>query len=170
MGRGTAWHSFLFKALLATWWCGGAAFDLEVDSSYLAIYDTRSGGHWHDSSGCELKLWISSHNSGAKALARNKEITEFALTMSYPQWLGILLSATKGLPHRCGDTSDLGKGSHQPSETTRYGNLRDGCKPLQLLLPDQTFSVLPLCFEPTQGCQKCDRCSGMLGGLVGSPK
>ena len=114
--------------------------------------------------------WISSHNLGARALTRNKETTGFVLTTSYPWWLGVSLYTTNGLPSRLGDTSDLGKGSHWPSWTTRYGNLRDGHDLPQLLLFNQTFRILPLHFEPTQGCQKCDRCSGTLGGLVGSPK
>ena len=38
-----------------------------------------------------------------------------------------------------------------------FGNLRDGHEPSQLPLPHQTFRLLPLCFEPTQRCQKCDR-------------
>ena len=50
---------------------------------------------------------------------------------------------------RCGDTSDLEKGSHQPSQTTGYGNLRDGHDLPQLPLPNQTFRILPLHFEPT---------------------
>ena len=42
-------------------------------------------------------------------------------------------------------------------EPLDFGNLRDGRKLSQLLLPNQTFRILPLCFEPSQGHQKCDR-------------
>ena len=42
-------------------------------------------------------------------------------------------------------------------EPLDFGSLRDGHEPSQLLLLKQTFRILPLCFEPTQGCQKCDR-------------
>ena len=52
------------------------------------------------------------------------------------------------------------------------GNLRDGHEPSQLLLPNQTFRILPLCFKPTQGCQKCDRShrdARWIGGLTKVP-
>ena len=49
-----------------------------------------------------------------------------------------------------------------------FGNLRDGCDPSQLPLPNQIFRILPLSFEPTQGCQNLTGHTGMLGGLVGS--
>ena len=38
-----------------------------------------------------------------------------------------------------------------------FGNLRNGHKPSQLPLLNQTFRILPFCFRLTQGCQKCDR-------------
>ena len=50
-----------------------------------------------------------------------------------------------------------------------FGNLQDGSKPSQLLLPNQNFRILPLCFEPTLGCQKCDRVhrdARWIGGLT----
>ena len=116
-----------------------------------------------------MKLQISSHNSGTKTLTRNKETTGFALTVSYPWWLGVSLYATNRLRSRCGDTSDLGKDSHQPPQTSRYGNLRDSCNLPQLPLPNQTFRILPLCFKPTQGCQICVRVlrdARWIGGLT----
>ena len=54
-------------------------------------------------------------------------------------------------------------------EPLDFGNLRDGQKPSQLLLLNQTFWILPLCFEPTQGCQKCGsshRDARWIGGLT----
>ena len=42
-------------------------------------------------------------------------------------------------------------------EPPDFGNLRDSHEPSQLLLLNQTFGILPLCFKPTHGCQKCDR-------------
>ena len=53
-------------------------------------------------------------------------------------------------------------------EPPDFGNLRDGCKLSQLPLLNQTFRILPICFEPTQGHQKCDRVhrdSMWIGGL-----
>ena len=53
-------------------------------------------------------------------------------------------------------------------EPPDFGNLRDGCEPSQLPLLNQTFRILPLCFEPTQGCQKCERShrdARWIGGL-----
>ena len=50
-----------------------------------------------------------------------------------------------------------------------FGNLRDGQEPSQLPLPNQTYRILPLCFEPTQGCQKCGRShrdTRWIGGLT----
>ena len=52
-------------------------------------------------------------------------------------------------------------------EPPDFGNLRDGCELSQLLLPNQTFRILPL--KPTQGCQKCDRShrdARWIGGLT----
>ena len=49
-----------------------------------------------------------------------------------------------------------------------FGNLRDGHKLSQLLVPNQTYRILPLCFECTQGSQKCDRLhrdARWIGGL-----
>ena len=48
-------------------------------------------------------------------------------------------------------------------------NLRDGHEPSQLPLLNQTFRILPLCFQPTQGCKKCDRMhldARWIGGLT----
>ena len=42
-------------------------------------------------------------------------------------------------------------------EPLDFGNLRNGHELSQFLLLNQTFGILPLCFKPTQGCQKCDR-------------
>ena len=53
-------------------------------------------------------------------------------------------------------------------EPLDFGNLRDGHKLSQLPLPNQTYKILPLCFEPTQGCQRCDRShrdARLIGGL-----
>ena len=50
-----------------------------------------------------------------------------------------------------------------------FGNLRDGLKLSQLPLPKNTFRILPLCLEPTLGCQKCDRLhrdTMWIGGLT----
>ena len=55
---------------------------------------------------------------------------------------------------------------HEPPD---FGSLRDSCKLSQLLLLNHTFRILSLCFEPTQGCQKCDRShrdSRWIGGLT----
>ena len=109
-------------------------------------------------SGCELKLQIWSFNVGAKALARNKT--------NHLVWVSHVLFMLFGTPficHQQGSLSDVGmpptweKGSHLPPGTTKLGNLRDGCNPSQLPLPNQIFRILLLCVEPTQGCQKCDR-------------
>ena len=73
-----------------------------------------------------------------------------------------------GIPHRHGDASYLGKGSHLPPQTTRVWQLMDGHDLSQLLLPNQIFRILPLCIETTQGCQKCDmshRDTRWIGGL-----
>ena len=54
-------------------------------------------------------------------------------------------------------------------EALDFGNLRDGHEPSQLPLLNQTFGILPLCFEPTQGHQKCDRLQRdtmWIGGLL----
>ena len=59
---------------------------------------TGFGGHWCNSSDHEPKLWIKSHSSGARALARNEDTTGFVLTTSFPRWLGFHLSTTNGLP------------------------------------------------------------------------
>ena len=120
VGGGTSQCSHLFKVLLASWWHGSVALSPEVGSRCPVFQVTGFGGHWCDSSGCELKLWIKSHKLGAKALARNEETTGFLLTLSFPQWLGFCLSVTNGLPSKCWDASDLGKGSHLPSQTTRF--------------------------------------------------
>ena len=47
------------------------------------------------------------------------------------------------------------------------GNLRGSHKPSQLQLLHQTFRILPLCFKPTQGCQKCDRLHGDVRWICG---
>ena len=169
VGGGATRCSHLLKAFSAPWQFGSVALSLEVGSRYPCIWVTEFGCHWHYSSGHELKLWISLYDLGTKALARNQETTEFALTTSYLQWLGICLSTTNGLLSRCGDTSYWRKGSLQPPQTTRFGNLRDGHDPSQLPLLNQTIGILPLHFEPTQGCQKCQGCSGTVYCLVGSP-
>ena len=144
------------------------ALHLEVSSRPLVFKVTGSGGHWHDYSGHELKLWIKSLKSDAKALARNTETIWFVLTTSLTCWLGLVYMPPVGIPCRCGDTSYLGKGSHLPPRTTRYGNLRNVCNPSHLPLLNQIFRIPPLCIEPTQGCQKCDwahRDTRWIGGL-----
>ena len=73
-----------------------------------------------------------------------------------------------GLPLRCGDASNLEKGSHLPPGNTKLGNLRDSHDLPQLPLLNQIFRILLLCVEPTQGCQKCDRVhryTRWIGGL-----
>ena len=42
-------------------------------------------------------------------------------------------------------------------EPLDFGNLRDSCDLSQFPLLNQILRILPLCIEPTQGCQKCDR-------------
>ena len=120
VGGGTAWCSHLFRVLLASWWYGGVVLGLEVGSRHPVFQVSGFGGHWCNSSGIELKLWIKLHKLGTKALARNEETTGFTLTVSFPQWLGFCLSATNGLPRKHVDASDLGKGSHLPSQTTGF--------------------------------------------------
>ena len=117
---GTAQCSHLFRVLLVSWWHDSVALGLEVSSRCPVFQVPGFGSYWCNSSGCELKLQIKSHKLGAKAHARNEETTGFVLTASFPQWLRFPLSTTNRLPSKHGDTSDLGKGSHQPSPTTRF--------------------------------------------------
>ena len=143
-------------SLLMAWECG---------SQCLVFWVTGFGGHWHDSSGHELKLWIKSHKLGAKALARNKETTGFVLTASFPQWLGFNLYATNGLPSKHGDTGDLEKGSHLPSRTTRFWQF-NGCSwtiTVPTAKPDFQDSS-----SPPRDARNVTGCMGMLCGLVGS--
>ena len=76
---------------------------------------------------------------------------------------GVHLSATNELPCRCGDASDLGKGSHLPSQTTGFWQFKGWLWTVTALCCHiQTFRILPLCFEAhpwmpeiwqvTQGC------------------
>ena len=103
------------------------------------------------------KLQIKSCKLGAKALPRNEETTGFALTTSFPQWLRFNLSTTNGLCSKCGDASDLGKGSHQPSWTSEFWQFKGWSWTVTAPLLNQTFRILPLCIKSIQGCQKCDR-------------
>ena len=111
-------------------------------------------------SGCELKIQIWSFNVAAKALARNKS--------NYLVWVSCILFKLFGTPficHQWGSLLDVEmcptqeKGSHLPPGTTKHGNLRDSHDPSQLPLLNQILGFFSSVFhwQPTQGCQKCDR-------------
>ena len=120
VGGGTAQHCHLFRVLLASWWHGSVALSLEVRSRCPVFQVAGFGGHWQNSSSCELKFQIKSYKLGAKTLARNEETTGFVLTVSFPWFLGFCSYATNGLPSKHGDASSLGKCSHLPSWTTGF--------------------------------------------------
>ena len=61
------------------------------------------------------------------------------------------------------------KGTHQPSQTTGLAIQGMVANYHSSMLLNQTSGILPLLFEPTQGCQKMLPFSGMLDGLVCSP-
>ena len=105
-----------------------------------------------------------------------KQTTWFELAASLSHCFGTLF-----ICHQWGSLSDVGmpptweKGSHVPPGTTKLGNLRDSgnSATAPTAKPDLGFSSSMLgeywSVEPTQGCQKCDRCcTGTLDGLVGS--
>ena len=87
--------------------------------------------------------------------------------------------------HQWGSVSNVGmpptweRGSHLPPRTTKLSNLRDGhnsaTAPTAKPDPGSSSWYEGCCsVEPTQGCQKCDRCStlgvgtGTLDELAGS--
>ena len=55
--------------------------------------------------------------------------------------------------HRCGDTSYLGKGTHQSFRTTGLAIQGMVMKNHSSMLLNQTSGILLLLFEPTQGCR-----------------
>ena len=156
-GGGTACHLHLFRVLLASWWHGSVAFSLEVGSRCLVLQVTRFGGHWCNSSGCELKLQIKSFKLGAKGLERNYKNTGFALTASFPWWWDSVYLPPTVFLKSMGTLLTWEKVVTYLPEPPDLGNLRDSCKLSQLQLLNQIFRILPLGFESTQGCQKCDR-------------
>ena len=135
--------------------CGPPIWRLAPDVQSSRLLDLAA--HWHEISGCELKLWIESFKLGTRTLARNK--------INHLVWVNCILVTLFGTPfihHQQGSLSDVGmpptweKGSHLPPWTTRLGNIRGGHDLSQLLLLNQISRILLLCVEPTQGYQKCD--------------
>ena len=154
VGGSTAQHSHLLRVHLAFWWLGNVALGLEVGSKCLVFWVTGFGSHWHNSSGCELKLWIMSHKLGTNVLARNKETTGFALTMSYPQLWGFGLSAINRLPSKHGDASDLGKDSHLPSWTTRFWEFKGQLQTITAPAAKPDLQDFPTLFQAHPGMPK----------------
>ena len=85
-----------------------------------------------------------------------------------------MLIGTPFIHHQWGSLTDMGtpptseKVATYLLEPLDFGDLRNGHNPSQLPLPNQIFRILPLCIEPTQGCQKCDRLhrdARWIGGL-----
>ena len=72
----------------------------------VAIDVTVVAVNWNPSSICTIQ---------AQRPLQEIKNPGFALTASFTWWLGFWLLATNGLPHRHGDTSNLGKGSYLPS-------------------------------------------------------
>ena len=85
-----------FWAISATCWCEGVALCLDINSRVLIIQVTWSGGHWHENSGHELKLWISSFSLDAKAHARKLRNYGACITCvwSIMSWRPVLLPPT----------------------------------------------------------------------------
>ena len=123
-----------------------------------------------DLAAIDMKLVAVNLNSGfghlmwvQRALARNKP--------NHLVWVSHVLFTLFGTPficHQWGSLSDVEmpptweKGSNLPPGTTKLGNLRDGCDPSQLPLPNLIFRILPpLCWahpgmpEMWQGAQGC---------------
>ena len=130
------------------------------------------GGHWHDSSGCKLKLQIKSHKLGTKALPRNEETTGFVLTASFPHgdWDSIYMPPMGSLVNM-GMLPTWEKVVTYLLKPPDFGNLRDSHKPSQLLLLNKTFGILSsTLFQAHQGIPEMWQVAqGCLCGLVGSP-
>ena len=100
----------------------------------------------------------SSHSNQAQYLLQ--EIKKYLVWVSH---ILVMMFGTPFIHHQWGSLSNMWtpptweKGSHLPPQTTRLGNLRDGCNPSQLPLLNQIFRILLLCVKPNQGCQKCDQ-------------
>ena len=60
VGRRTTQGFWLLLVLCTLGWHVHMAFHLEVSSRCSISWVTRFGSHWHEISGCELKLWIQS--------------------------------------------------------------------------------------------------------------
>ena len=165
VGGDFAWCSHLFQAFLAPWWCGCVVFHPEVGSRHSVIQVAGFSGHWCDSSGHELKQITQFGHKVPGKKWRNHWV-----------WANCVFSMMIGIPFLppTGSLTDVDihptwkKAVTYLPKPPDFGNLRDSCKWSQLLLPHQTFRILPLCFEPTQGCQKCGRShrdARWIGGL-----
>ena len=148
---------------------GPSIWELTSDISFprllnLAAIDMKLVAvNWN--SGFSHSMWVQ------RPWQEIKKTTWFGLAMSLSHCLGLHLYATNG-----GSLLDVGmpptreKGSHLPPRTTKLGNLRDSHDPSQLPLLNQIlgFFCSVFCWEPTQGCQKCDRMhrdARWIGGL-----
>ena len=87
-----------------------------------------------------------------------KQTTWLGLAASLSHCLGLCLYATNRAPSDVGMPPTWKKGSHLPSGTTKLGNLRDGHNSITAPTAEpDLWDSSALFWEPTQGCQKCDR-------------
>ena len=71
----------LLGAYLAIWWCEGVALHMDSSSRLLIIQVTWSGGHWHRTVNCKLKLLVQ------RPIQKNEEMTGLVLATSNSWWV-----------------------------------------------------------------------------------
>ena len=107
-------------------WLFCLAFCLKVSFRCFVTWVTWFGSHWHEFSGCELKLQIQSFFVGAKALARNN-INYLVCGNCFL----VTLCGNLFICHQRGSCTNVRmppareKGSHLPPRTTKLCNLRN---------------------------------------------
>ena len=62
-----------------------------------------------------------------------------------------------GIPHRHGDTSYLGKGSHLPPQTIGFWQFKGQLQSITALTSKPDLQDSSTLYRAHQGCQKCDR-------------
>ena len=131
---------------------------------------TQSGCHWHENSGHELKLQMSSYNWVQRPMQENKDTNGLVITASFPWWFGDPFICHQWIPLQMWGHFLPGKMYSPAFSNHQSGNLRDGHELPQLhnVKPDPWDPVTSFWAHP--GMPENVTILGTLDGLVGSPK
>ena len=111
-----------------------------------------------------LHHWVQRH------MQENKDTNGLVVTVSFPQGVRYPFIWHQQIPSQKWGHFLPGKRYSPAFLNHQSGNLRDGCELPQLHTVEPDLWDPSLLCKPTQGCQKMWPFSGMLDGLVGSPK